>query len=170
MSKLATVTEDDQAQGDAKAKVTLVEYGDYQCPSCAQAFPTVHRLQKHFAGKLRFVFRNFPLEQHEFAEAAAETALFAAAKGKFWEMHDLLYRHQAEFSDELFPRLAGKLGLDSAELSKALKAKTYRSAVQHDMDSGDKAGVQATPSFFVNGKLLQGGSDYESIRSAIDAA
>ena len=170
MSKLAAVTAKDQVKGGAEAKVTLVEYGDYQCPSCGQAAPIVQRVQKHFGDKLRFVFRNFPLEQHEFAEAAAETAMFAAAKGKFWEMHDLLYKHQDEFSDELFPTLAQKVGLDEGELTEALEARTYGDAVERDLDSGEEAGVAGTPSFFVNGEQVEGGFGYEALVAAIEAA
>ena len=170
MSELAAVTAKDQAKGGAEAKVTLVEYGDYQCPSCRQAEPIVQRVQKHFGETLKFVFRNFPLEQHEFAEAAAETAMFAAAKGKFWEMHDLLYKHQAEFSDELFPALAEKVGLDADELTKALEARTYADAVERDLDSGEEAGVPGTPCFFINGEMFEGGFGYEALVSAIEEA
>ena len=167
MSQLAAVTEKDQVRGGADAKMTLVEYGDYQCPSCGQVFPVIEKVQKHFGDKLRFVFRNYPLEQHEFAEAAAETALFAAAKGKFWEMHDLLYKEQAKFSEELFPKLAQKLGLDGEELRKALAAGTYAKAVQADVASGDRAGVRGTPSFYLNGKPYREMPDYDSMVATI---
>ena len=170
MSELAAVTDKDQTQGGEDAKVTLVEYGDYQCPSCGEAFPIVKRVQKHFGDQLRFVFRNFPLEQHEFAEAAAETAMFAAAHGKFWEMHDLLYKRQGDFSEGLFPQLAKELGLDGAELSKALDAGKYTAAVQADVRSGDKARVRGTPSFFINGRAHEGGADYGSLVAALGEA
>ena len=163
------ITAADHTQGDAHATVTLLEYGDYQCPACGQAEPIVARLVKHFGAKLLFAFRNFPLDQHEFARAAAETAEFAAAQSpeKFWAMHDLLYKEQRRFSAELFPNLAGRLDLDAAALNQALEAGTYRAKVQADLQSGEKAGVRGTPSFFINGKLYEGSFDYESLLDAL---
>ena len=171
MSKLSQdVSAEDHVQGVAHATYTLVEYGDYQCPSCGDAAPIVKKLQKHFGKKLRFVFRNFPLEQHEFAEAAAETAEFAASENKFWEMHDALYENQTEFEDELFPELAKKLGLKWEALDKALGAGTFAERVKKDLESGEESGVQGTPSFFVNGKLHKGSFAYEELLSAIERA
>ena len=101
---------EDHIQGDADAPCILVEYGDYQCPHCGQVHPIVKRLQKHFSQRLRFVFRNFPLNEiHAQAEVAAEAAEFAAAHGKFWEMQDLLFENQTRFSPPLFQELAQKL-------------------------------------------------------------
>src|SRR5271156_3947257 len=122
MSKLSIpVSAQDHAEGKSSAPCTLVEYGDYQCPSCGQAYPIVKKLQKHFGAKLLFVFRNFPLSQiHEWAEAAAEAAEYAGQQGKFWEMHDLLYENQEDLGEELFATLASKLGLDSAKLQAAI--------------------------------------------------
>ena len=107
MTKLAVaVSAKDHRQGDKDAPCTLVEYGDYQCPSCGQAYPIVKRLQKHFGKRLSFVFRNFPLTQiHRYAEPAAETAEFAGAHEKFWQMHDLLYENQDRLDDELLVEL-----------------------------------------------------------------
>ena len=119
MSKRIEDKPQDHEQGPASAPYTLVEYGDYQCPSCKQVLPLIKKLEKHFGDKLRFIFRNFPLEQHEFAEMAAEAAEFAADHGKLWEMHDLLFKQQDHFSEELFPKLASQLGLDPAALTKA---------------------------------------------------
>ena len=106
MTKLAVaVSAKDHRQGDKDAPCTLVEYGDYQCPSCGQAYPIVKRLQKHFGKRLSFIFRNFPLTQlHPYAEPAAETAEFAGAHEKFWEMHDLLYENQDRLDDDLLRR------------------------------------------------------------------
>ena len=168
MSKTVSISETDHTQGSAGAVYTLVEYGDYECPSCGQAYPIVKKLQKHLGDKLLFVFRNFPLEQHEFAQAAAETAEFAAAHGKFWEMHDLLYKRQSSFSRELFPKLAGELGLDPKELTEALEAGKYTARVEADLKSGQKAGVQGTPSFYVNGKPFDGSYDYDSLVAALE--
>jgi protein-disulfide isomerase len=115
------VTPKDHVQGPDDAPVTLVEYGDYQCPYCGQAYPIVKRVQKHFGKTLRFVFRNFPLrEVHPHAESAAETAEYAGAHGKFWEMHDLLFENQERLAEPLYLELAKKLGLDAAALRQSL--------------------------------------------------
>src|SRR5580658_9044577 len=109
------VSASDHIQGDKNAPVILVEYGDYECPHCGAAYPIVKRVQKHFGKRLRFVFRNFPLsEMHPNAEAAAETAEFAAANGRFWEMHDLLFENQERLGRPLFTQLAKELELSSA--------------------------------------------------------
>ena len=116
------VTDADHSEGgDAKAPVTLVEYGDYECPACGQAYPIVKAVQKHFGRRLRFVFRNFPLTQiHPEAESAAETAEFAAAHGRFWQMHDALYENQDQLGPQLYLALAEQLGLSGAALAEAL--------------------------------------------------
>lgn len=165
-----TITDQDQTRGPADAKLQLIEYGDYQCPSCGQAAPIVNRVVKHFGDRLLFAFRNFPLEQHEFAEPAAETAEFAAEKGKFWEMHDLLYKHQNEFSDEFFPKLAEQLGLDGDELTEVLEAEKFSAKIKKDYTVGEKAGVPGTPAFFINGKLWDGSFAYGDFVQALEAA
>ena len=171
MSKLSQdVQPEDHVQGDTAAPITLVEYGDYQCPSCGDAAPIVKKVQQHFGKKLRFVFRNFPLEQHQFAEAAAETAEFAAGEGKFWEMHDALYHNQANFEDELFPELAKELGLKWHDLDTALSDGTFAGKVEKDLESGEESGVRGTPSFFVNGKLHTGSFAFEDLVHAIEAS
>jgi protein-disulfide isomerase len=171
MSKLSPpVTAKDHTQGPITAPVTLVEYGDYQCPSCGDAFPIVERLQKHFGDKLRFVFRNFPLEMHPYAEHAAETAEFAAAHDKFWEMHALLYKQQRNLSDSHLLKLATELKLSTDDLTKALEAGTYKARVQHDMESGEKSGVTGTPMFYINGQLYDEDYDYDTLTAAIESA
>ncbi len=171
MAKLTVpVGPKDHAQGNADAPCTLVEYGDYQCPSCAGAYKVVKGVQKHFGKRLRFVFRNFPLEQHPFAEPAAEVAEFAAAHGKFWEMHDALYQHQDELGTKLFGGLAKKLGLDGKELDAALDSGTYAKHVKAELGSGEASGVEGTPTFYINGKRHDGASDEATLVEAIDAA
>jgi protein-disulfide isomerase len=165
-SQLQTTPQDHQ-QGPSDAPYTLLEYGDYQCPSCKQVLPLIKKLEKHFGDKLRFVFRNFPLEQHEFAEMAAETAEFAAEHGKFWEMHDLLYKQQEHFSEELFPKLATQLGLDAAALTEALDSGKYAAKVRADLASGEKASVHATPSFYVNGTQTEA-FDFDSLVAELE--
>jgi len=170
MSRLAIhVTAKDHAQGPATAPTTLVEYGDYQCPSCGDAFPLIKKLQRHFGAKLRFVFRNFPLDMHPYAEHAAETAEFAAAHNKFWEMHDLLFQHQANLADPSLLKLATQLKLPAADLTTALEKRTYAAHVKHDLDGGIRSGVTGTPMFYLNGALYNGAYDYDTLVAAIQA-
>ena len=171
MTKLAVdVGPEDHVRGAKKPSVTLVEYGDYQCPSCAEAALIVQRIEKHFGGKLRFCFRNFPLPQHALAETAAETAEFAGSEGKFWEMHDALFRNQTEFEEELFPELAKQLGLEFTALDEALETGTFAGRVEQDVASGEKSGVQGTPTFYINGRRYDGSFAYEDLVKAIDGA
>jgi protein-disulfide isomerase len=168
MSKLtAPVSVHDHTQGKTNAPWTLVEYGDYQCPSCGDAQPIVKQLQKHFGDQLRFVFRNFPLEMHPFAEHAAEAAEFAAAHGKFWEMHDLLFKNQENLKDAALLKLAVTLRLSNDHLSHALKEGKYAARVQTDLDSGTASGLQGTPTFYINGQSYDGDYDFDSLVEAI---
>lgn len=160
----------DHTQGAPNAEITLLEYGDYQCPSCRHAATVVKRVQKHFGDRLRFVFRHFPLEQHPFAEPAAEAAEFAASQGKFWEMHDALYDNQARLGDELFTELATSLGLDPAALSQSLRDRTFAGRIETDRESGEASGVRGTPSFYLNTDLYSGEYDAPALIEAIDAA
>src|SRR5258706_6727340 len=162
------VRQEDHAQGDENAECTLVEYGDYQCPHCGRAHPIIKRVQKHFGKRLRFVFRNFPLNEiHPQAESAAETAEFAGAQGKFWEMHDALFENQNRFSPAFFLELAQKLDLNPPDLRDALAKEKYRAHVRSDFMSGARSGVNGTPTFFINGQRLDGPWDYEDLEEAI---
>ena len=166
----APVTAEDHCQGEANAAVTLVEYGDYQCPTCGAAYPIVKQLQKHFGDRLRFVHRNFPLPQHHYALPAAETAEFAASEGKFWEMHDALYENQSEIGNDLFPELAEELGLDTKKLEEALDDTSFSATIDKDLASGEASGVHGTPTFFLNGKRHDDSFDYETLKAAITEA
>jgi protein-disulfide isomerase len=165
------VGDQDHIEGNAKAACTLVEYGDYECPHCGAAYPLVKQIQKHFGKQLRFVFRNFPLSQMHFnAQAAAETAEFAASKGKFWQMHDLLFENQSRLGDELFAELSAKLKLDSAELRETLENGTFTDHVRKDFSGGVRSGVNGTPTFFINSQRHNGPIDYATLVRAIDEA
>jgi len=171
MSKLAIpVTAKDHTQGPSTAPTTLVEYGDYQCPSCGEAYPLIKKLQHHFGDKLRFVFRNFPLDMHPNAEHAAETAEFAAAHNKFWEMHDHLFEHQTNLTDASLLKLATQLKLPAADLTAALEKHTYAAHVKYDLEGGIKSGVTGTPMFYINGQLYDDAYDYDTLLAAIEAA
>jgi protein-disulfide isomerase len=170
MSKLSVpVSDKDHRQGDPDAPCTLVEYGDYQCPSCGFAYPIVKRVQKHFGKRLLFVFRNFPLsEMHPYAEPAAETAEFAGAHHKFWEMHDLLYENQDRLDDALLFQLAEQLQLDREKLRQALASQEFEPRVRADFRGGVRSGVNRTPTFFLNGQRHDGAYDFASLVEAID--
>jgi protein-disulfide isomerase len=169
MSKLSiAVSSEDHRQGNPAAECILVEYGDYQCPYCGEAYPVVKKLQREFGDNLLFAFRNFPLsELHPQAEEAAETAEFAASQGKFWEMHDLLYENQRSFERVFFLQLAERLGLSAAGLQIAVDRKTFRSRVRADFTGGIRSGVNGTPTFFINGYRHNGPLQFSSLSSAI---
>lgn len=169
MAKVRTaVTPDDHLQGPEDAEVMLVEYGDYECPHCGRAYSIVKRVQKHFGRRLGFVFRNFPLkEMHPHAESAAETAEFAGAHGKFWEMHDLLFENQKRLSKPVYIELAEELGLPGAALRQALDKGEYLDRVRADFSGGVRSGVNGTPTFFINGERHDRPFDYETLLLAI---
>lgn len=165
------VTSEDHTQGSDKAIVTLVEYGDYQCPFCAKAYPIVKALQKHFGKQLRFVFRNFPLsEVHPLAEPAAETAESAATFKKFWEMHDHIYENQPHLSLPLLLELGINLELPAEEIENAIKDRLYRDKIKKDFLGGVRSGVNGTPTFYINGQRFNGEPEFESLLAAIEQA
>lgn len=162
------VGERDHAQGAADAPVTLVEYGDYECPHCGRAYPIVKQARRRLGGALRFVFRNFPLrESHPHAEHAAEAAEAAGAQGKFWEMHDRLFERQFALDDDNLVEYAGDLGLDAARVGSELAAGTYAPRVREDFRSGVTSGVNGTPTFFINGVRYDEPWDLEPLVAAL---
>jgi protein-disulfide isomerase len=164
------IGEGDHVQGGATAPCTLVEYGDFECPYCGAAYPIVKRVQKHFGKRLRFVFRNFPLaEMHPHAEFAAETAEFAAAHGKFWEMHDLLYENQTRMGGPLFEELAKSLKLSPVDLLASLQKREFLPRVRADFSGGARSGVNGTPTFFINGQRHDASYEYADMVAAIEA-
>ena len=161
----------DHAQGSAKAPVTLVEYGDYECPYCGQAYPIVKALQKRLGDQVRLVFRNFPLgEMHPHAEHAAEAAEAAGAQGKFWEMHDLLYENQDALDDGDLAQYATALGLDVPRFIREMSEHSHAARVREDFRSGVRSGVNGTPTFFINGVRHDGPFDLRSLLAAIEEA
>jgi len=163
------VTAEDHIQGDANAPVILVEYGDYQCPHCGHAYPIVQQVQKHFGKRLGFVFRNFPLNEiHPSAELAAETAEFAGAHKKFWEMHDGIFENQADLGEALMIELGESLGLKATDLSGALTSRQFAPRVKSDFMGGARSGVNGTPTFFINGHRHDGPFEFENLVMAID--
>lgn len=161
----------DHAQGSQEASVTLLEYGDYECPYCGAAYPIVKEVQKRLAAKLRFVFRNFPLANfHPHATLAAEAAETVAAHGRFWEMHDMLYEHQAALTERDLVGYARRLGVDEAQFTLELHAPARAERVREDFASGVRSGVNGTPTFYINGIRHNGSYDLKVLLEALSSA
>ena len=161
----------DHIQGSPTATVTLVEYGDYQCPFCGNAQPAIKKLQKHYGDQLRFVFRNFPqVRVHAYAQRAAEAAEAAGAQGKFWEMHDYLYEHPEALDVENLARAAGVLGLDKVKFDREVAERVYSKRVQQDVQSGNASGVGGTPTIFINGVRNDDDDDFVTLKAKIEEA
>jgi protein-disulfide isomerase len=161
----------DHVVGPANAPVTLVEYGDFECPSCRKAWPMVKELQRRLGKNLRFVFRNFPLTKlHPNAEHAAEAAEAASAEGAFWQMYDRLFERQFALEDDNLIEYATELGLDADRVRAALEGGTYRARVKEDVLSGLESGVNGTPTFFINGERYDGAHGTEPLFEALQGA
>ena len=171
MNLSVPVGKSDHVQGPDDAPVTLLEYGDYQCPFCADMHPMIKAIAKSMGSQMRFVFRHMPLlEMHPYAQHAAEAAEAAAVQGKFWEMHDAIFRKQSELGSDLLHQLAVKLKLNIAQFDADLDARRFRPRVKRDFMSGMRSGVASTPAFFVNGKRYDGALDQASLLSAVGRA
>jgi protein-disulfide isomerase len=161
----------DHAQGAGDAPLTLLEYGDYECPDCRNALPIVRQLSESFGARLRVVFRNFPVVTiHRHASVAAQAAEAAAAQGKFWEMHSKLYEHQQDLATADLSHYALQLGLEIYRFQSDLGSEIFASRVRRDYDGGVRSGVKGTPTFFINGRRYRGAIEYEPMRAALDAA
>ena len=162
----------DHMQGDANAPVTLVEYGDYECPHCGHAYPIIKRVQKRLGNRLCFVFRNFPLNEiHPNAEHAAEAAESVGANGgeeAFWEMHDLIFENQKSLGGPMLGRLATEAGVDADAVLTDLSSQRFRDRVREDFMSGVRSGVNGTPTFFINGIRYDGSWDEEDLVAALE--
>jgi protein-disulfide isomerase len=163
----------DHVMGRTSAPVTLVEYGDYQCPYCGEAYPIVHRLLKDLGDQVRFVFRNFPLTQlHPNAEFGAEVAEAAGAHGKFWPMHDFIYEHQNELADSrpFFEFAKERLGLDASTLEQEVTLHVHLPRIREDFMGGVRSGVNGTPTFYINGVRHDASYEYDVLSAALRAA
>ena len=172
MSKLRVpVSDQDHKTGNAKAKIVMVEYGDYQCPHCGHAHPLIKRLLKQFGQEILFIFRNFPLqEMHPQAMISAQSAEAADKQQKFWEMHDTIYENQDILSVNSLLDFAKQIDLDLEKFSKDWKTKSVITKIESDFDGGIRSGVNGTPTFFVNGNRLETyDASYESLAHAIKA-
>jgi protein-disulfide isomerase len=170
----------DSSHKTGSGTVQLVEFGDYQCPACSKAYPDVKQIMKDFDGKVTFYFRNFALEQHPLAKAAANAAEEAGAQGKYWEMHDKLYDNQSAWGDltkatsksdaiEMWVGYAKDLGLDADKVKSAVNDDKYDSVIQQDAADGTALNITGTPTFYVNGKQVTTGYSYADLRDAINA-
>lgn len=165
------VSDRDHSIGPKTAPVTLVEYGDYECPTCGMAHPTVKAVRKALGRRLRFVFRHFPLTTiHAHAQHAAEAAEAAGAQDKFWEMHDVLFENQDALDDENLLEYAEALELDVPQFTQELMHHTHAPQVRENFLSGVRSGVNGTPTFFINGVRHDGSYDLDSLLEAIEAA
>lgn len=161
----------DHIQGPADAAVTLLEYGDYECPYCGAAYPIIKEVQARMGDRLRFVFRNFPIStSHPHAEDAAEAAEAAAAQGHFWEMHDVLYENQKRLGPDDLRGYAEQLGLDVHRFTSELAAHAYAGRVHEDFLSGVRSGVNGTPTFYVDGERYDDPYDAETLLDALERA
>ena len=165
------VSERDHRRGGEGAPLTLLEYGDYECPQCRQAYPIVRAIERSFGDRLRFAFRHFPLTNvHPHAQRAAEAAEWAAAQGVFWPMHDAIYEGGARLSDGRLIDIAVEMGTPGVSLPEAWAAHTFFARVKEDFLSGLASGVTGTPSFFINGVRHEGAWDLASLTRALEAA
>ncbi|HEY6282280.1 MAG TPA: DsbA family protein [Burkholderiales bacterium] len=163
------VTHADHFLGPESAKITVVEYGDFECPECGQAYPAVKILLKHFGDRVRFVFRHFPLvEVHPHAEVAAEAAEAADAQDKFWQMHNLLFEHQLHLKAKQLRQYASEAELDLERYDYEMGDHVYLQRVQEHIESGKKSGVRSTPTFFVNSAIQDVSFGMEQLYQAIE--
>jgi len=165
------IAADDHVLGPAEAPVTVVEYGDYECPFCRGAARDVHRMLDLYPGSIRFVFRNFPIQQlHPHAEQAAEAAEAAAAQGKFWEMYELLLQPSSRLDLDALLARARDLDLDTDRFHQEVTGRAYAAKIESDVREGVRNGVNATPKFYVDGERIDGKFPLEGLEDAIRAS
>lgn len=165
------VSERDHSQGPASAAITLVQYGDYECPYTRRSRWVVQTMQQELGDRLRFVYRNFPLiEIHPHALHAALAAEAADAQGKFWEMHDYIFHHQHTLEDADLAQFAEAVGLDGQQYARDMAEQRGLARIEEDVESGESSGVRGTPTFFINGVLYRGPWEHDALLAALQAA
>ncbi|MEM4347151.1 MAG: DsbA family protein [Candidatus Altiarchaeota archaeon] len=173
-SRIQVSVDNDPVKGQKDAKVTIVEFSDFQCPFCARFFQqTLPQIDRDYikTGKVKFVYRDFPLSFHQYAQKAAEAAECANEQGKFWQYHDILYGNQSDWSSGGITKLkeyAKKLDLDTKKFDECLDSGKYFQEVQKDFSDGQSYGVSGTPTFFINGIKLVGAQPYETFKKIIE--
>jgi protein-disulfide isomerase len=166
------VSDNDHTLGPGNAPVTLLEYGDFECPYCQRAHPILQGVRRTMGDRLRFVFRHFPLSQaHAHAEHAAEASEAAGAQGRFWEMHDLLFENQHALEDDDLAMYAAQIGLDAQRVAREIAAGTYAKKIRNDFRGGIRSGVNGTPTLFINGLRFDGNwTDPDALVEALTEA
>jgi protein-disulfide isomerase len=164
--KIATANS--PAQGPASAPIELVEFSDFQCPFCYRAHPTVKQVLSTYGNKIRFVYRNYPLPNHPNARPAAEAAQCANEQGQFWAYHDRLFADQTKLGDADLKASAAALGLDPGKFNACVDSHKYKDRIDADVQAGNEAGVNGTPAFFINGRMLSGAQPYDEFKRLID--
>jgi protein-disulfide isomerase len=171
MTMAVPVEPTDHVLGSEHARVTVVEYGDFECPSCKVAVPTPKLLLERFPSRIRFVFRHFPLQEaHPHAQLAAEASEAAAAQGKFWAMHDVLFQNQAHLKDKDLHRYAADLGLDMARYTAEMDDHIYLQKVREHGEGGRRSHIRATPTFFVDGIVQDISFGMKALHDSVAAA
>ena len=160
---------DAPVQGAAEAKVTIIEWADFQCPYCGRVGPTLKQIMDEYEGDVRIVFKHLPLSFHDRAGPAHQAAEAAHRQGRFWEMHDLIFANQRSLTDEDFLRYAVEIGLDVDQFKADLDSPSVRDRVQEDLKVAQSLGVTGTPTFIINGKKLSGAQPFPAFQSMIDA-
>jgi protein-disulfide isomerase len=161
-------TADSPSQGSASAPIEIVEFSDFQCPYCLRAHPTVKQVLDTYGNKIRFVYRNYPLPSHPNARPAAEAAQCANEQGQFWAYHDRLFADQSKLNDNDLKASAAALGLDAGKFNACFDSHKYKARVDADLQAGNEAGVDGTPAFFINGRMLSGAQPYDEFKRVID--
>jgi protein-disulfide isomerase len=171
LSLAVPVSERDHSQGLATAPVTLVQYGDYECPYTRQSTWVVQAIQQQLGDQLRFVYRNFPLtEIHPHALHAAFAAEAAAAQGKFWQLHDYIFHHQHTLADADLAKFAEAVGLDMQQYARDMTEQRALARIEEDVEGGLRSGVQGTPTFFINGVMYRDSWEHDPLLAALQAA
>ncbi len=176
VSSFPAVDKDDHVKGEDDAKITIIEYSDYQCPFCSRFHPTVKAVSEAYGDKVRWIFRHFPLSFHPEAKPAAEAAECAGEQDKFWEYSDKLFENQSTLGSELYTKLAGELGLNTSKFDSCMSSDKYLSHVEEDATGGAAAGVSGTPGTFIyvtkggtTATVIKGAQSEAAVKAAIDA-
>ena len=156
------------SKGSASAPIEIIEFSDFQCPFCLRADPTVQQVLSTYGDRIRFVYRHYPLPNHPAARPAAEAAACANEQGKFWQFHDALFKSPAKLSDADFKQHAADLGLNTAQFNACVDTHKLKSVVDTDLKAGEAAGVNGTPAFFINGRVLSGAQPFDAFKKIID--
>ena len=169
---ISAINDNENVKGNKVAKVALIEYSDFQCPACASYYPILKKIAEDVGEQVRFAYRHFPLPQHKNAKLAATVAEASGKQGKFWEMHDLIFQNQSDWSEEknaavIFAKYAQDLNLDLTRFQADIASDEIKAKIENDYKSGIKVGINSTPTFFLNGKKLDNPRNYDEFKNAI---